>query len=525
MLKAFSKAASKSIVAFVQLQLRNLRRRAFHRALASGFQRLEPRRVLTVQGIFDAASGNLSVNITPGDNTTATIGSLDASQFFLDVDGNSQFDNNGLDLFGFKSDLKNIIITGTADPLANIGRFVWQDHSGSTYQLDQLSANDLSSISLDLTSRVSVLQNSNLQASSSVVIHNTDLPLDPNNTFLRFSNDLNVNASGPNGSIFVNLDYTITVDGTLNLQASQGTIALSDIDAKELTANARGNITDADSGLDTLDIRADKVTLTSTTGSIGGPLSNILSANAQSTNAQALEIAARTPGSLDSSFIATQGTVSIFGSEFPSIVDTNKLWIGSDANIQATNLSGISSRVGDLALIIDPANNMAGGVLSLPDSLAVNGDLRIQANSVTASDGSIDLQANRVLWNSIQDAEFTITANQIDAQSLNSLRIKSTQAIIVSDLNNDQSGLQALGTLALETQQGSITLNALVNGNGSTDILLQALAGGIVANSNIESGSGDITLSSQDALVIGNRIRTAAPGSIVLESQGSVTIG
>ncbi|MFM8400221.1 MAG: hypothetical protein ACKOAH_20520, partial [Pirellula sp.] len=165
------------------------------------------------------------------------------------------------------------------------------------------------------------------------------------------------------------------------------------------------------------------------------------------------------------------------------------------------NLSGISSRVGDLALVIDPANNMAGGVLSLPDSLAVNGDLRIQANSVTASDGSIDLQANRVLWNSIQDAEFTITANQIDAQSLNSLRIKSTQAIIVSDLNNDQSGLQALGTLALETQQGSITLNALVNANGSTDILLQALAGGIVANSNIQSGSGDITLSSQDALV------------------------
>jgi len=525
MLKAFSKAASKSIVAFVQLQLRNLRRRAFHRALSSGFQRLEPRRVLTVQGIFDAVSGNLSVNITPGDNTTATVGSLDATQFFLDVDGNSQFDNHGLDLFGLKSDLKNIFITGTADPLANIGRFVWQDHSGSTYQLDQISANDLSSISLDLTGRVSVLQSSNLQASSSVVIHNTALPLEPTNTFLRFSNDLNVNASGPNGSIFVNLDYTLTVDGTLNLQASQGTIALSDIDAKELIANARGNITDADSGLDTVDIRADKVTLTSTTGSIGGPLSNILTADIHTTNAQALEIAARTPGSLDSSLIATQGTVSIFSSEFPSIVDTNKLWIGSDANIQATDLSGISSRVSDLALIIDPANNMAAGILSLPDSLAINGDLRIQANSVTATDGSIDLQANRVLWNSIQDAEFTITANQIDAQSQNNLRIKSTQAIAVNDLNNDQSGLQALGTLALETQQGSITLNALVNGSGSTDILLQSLAGGIIANANIQSGSGDITLSSQDALVIGNRIRTTSPGSIVLESQGSVTIG
>ncbi|MFN6140181.1 MAG: hypothetical protein ACK480_16965, partial [Planctomycetota bacterium] len=525
MLKAFSKAASKSIVAFVQLQLRNLRRRAFHRALSSGFQRLEPRRVLTVQGIFDAVSGNLSVNITPGDNTTATVGSLDATQFFLDVDGNSQFDNNGLDLFGLKSDLKNIFVTGTADPLANIGRFVWQDHSGSTYQLDQISANDLSSISLDLTGRVSVLQSSNLQASSSVVIHNTALPLEPTNTFLRFSNDLNVNASGPNGSIFVNLDYTLTVDGTLNLQASQGTIALSDIDAKELIANARGNITDADSGLDTVDIRADKVTLTSTTGSIGGPLSNILTADIHTTNAQALEIAARTPGSLDSSLIATQGTVSIFSSEFPSIVDTNKLWIGSDANIQATDLSGISSRVSDLALIIDPANNMAAGILSLPDSLAINGDLRIQANSVTATDGSIDLQANRVLWNSIQDAEFTITANQIDAQSQNNLRIKSTQAIAVNDLNNDQSGLQALGTLALETQQGSITLNALVNGSGSTDILLQSLAGGIIANANIQSGSGDITLSSQDALVIENRIRTTAPGTIVLESQGSVTIG
>jgi len=523
MLKAFSKAASKSIVAFVQLQLRNLRRRAFHRALSSGFQRLEPRRVLTVQGIFDAVSGNLSVNITPGDNTTATVGSLDATQFFLDVDGNSQFDNHGLDLFGLKSDLKNIFITGTADPLANIGRFVWQDHSGSTYQLDQISANDLSSISLDLTGRVSVLQSSNLQASSSVVIHNTALPLEPTNTFLRFSNDLNVNASGPNGSIFVNLDYTLTVDGTLNLQASQGTIALSDIDAKELIANARGNITDADSGLDTVDIRADKVTLTSTTGSIGGPLSNILTADIHTTNAQALEIAARTPGSLDSSLIATQGTVSIFSSEFPSIVDTNKLWIGSDANIQATDLSGISSRVSDLALIIDPANNMAAGILSLPDSLAINGDLRIQANSVTATDGSIDLQANRVLWNSIQDAEFTITANQIDAQSQNNLRIKSTQAIAVNDLNNDQSGLQALGTLALETQQGSITLNALVNGSGSTDILLQSLAGGIIANANIQSGSGDITLSSQAVVRFKSEASTQEPaGSSLMQRPISV---
>ncbi|MCY3006120.1 MAG: hypothetical protein NTV29_09085, partial [Planctomycetota bacterium] len=525
MLKTLSKFASKSILAFVNRQLRSIRRKAFQYALASGFQRLEPRRVLTVQGIFDAATGNLSVNITPGGNTSATLAGLDATNYFLDIDGNSQFDP-GSDLFGIKADLKNILVNGTADPLGNIGSFTWRDHLGSSFQLDRILASDLASISLDLVAQVSVAQDSALRASHSITIENTASPSDPAKPFLRFANNLTLDAASNNGTILVDLDYQLTVDQDASFQATQGSIRLSDIDANTFHAVARGDILDADSGVDSTDIRANLVSLTSTTGSIGNALSDILKADIATTTQQSLEIASRSHGIFSSSFVATQGTVSIHTDEFPLSVDTNKLWLVSDSDINATDLSGLSSRVTDLALVINPASMTPSSLIALPDSLSIAGDLRIESHAVTASDASIDLEANRILWKSIQEAELTITANQVDAESVNALKILSTDTIRIADLDNNLVGLRAKGHLAFETAQGSIFVDSLIVGNQSTNVLIKTNANGTIqANAMIQSGSGNITLSSREALVLEDRIRTAAPGSIVLESQGSITLG
>ena len=105
MLKFLSRFASKSALELIKKQIRKLRRRTFELELSKGFQRLEPRRVLTVQGIFDPGLGSLSVQITPGGNTQATLAGLDANQFYLDTDGNFLFDA-GSDIVGAKSDLK-----------------------------------------------------------------------------------------------------------------------------------------------------------------------------------------------------------------------------------------------------------------------------------------------------------------------------------------------------------------------------------------------------------------------------------
>ncbi|MFM7929730.1 MAG: hypothetical protein ACKO9Q_18655, partial [Pirellula sp.] len=127
----------------------------------------------------------------------------------------------------------------------------------------------------------------------------------------------------------------------------------------------------------------------------------------------------------------------------------------------------------------------------------------------------------------IQEADgVTIDLVNVSVDRVNFNSTKTAQSQTLEDLTTTNNG-----PVKLQSLTGNIVVNPGTTGtngisaNGTGDILLQALAGGIVANANIESGSGDITLSSQDALVIGNRIRTAAPGSIVLESQGSVTIG
>ena len=524
MLKAFSKSISKSILALVKNHVRNLRRRSLQRAIHSTFQRLEPRRVLTVQGVFDAISGNLSVNITPGGNTDATLGALDANQFFLDIDGNNSFDAG--ELVGAKSDLKSILVTGTSDPLGNLGTFTWKDHLGSSFQLDRILASDLAKISLDLLGQISVAQDSSLHASESITLQNSVPAANPMDHFLTFEKGLNLKASGNDASIFINLDYTLTINQFASFQANQGSIYLSDIDANAIEVISRDGVFDSDITADSIDIRANQISLVSTTGSIGQPLTDILSADISTTNQGAIEIAARSPGSLVSNYIATQGTVSIHSQEFPNFVDTNQLWLASDSGINASDLSGLSTRITDLALVANPSSPTAAGILELPDLMTVSGDLRIFANEVIASDSTIDLQADRVLWNTRQAATFSITANQLDAQSQESLLIHSNGAIRVADLNNDLVGLSASGHLALESQQGSITVESLIDAIGPTNILLQTLdSGTIVLNAGIQSGTGNITLSSRDALWVESPIITSGPGTIVLESPNTITLG
>ncbi|MFM8399051.1 MAG: hypothetical protein ACKOAH_14565, partial [Pirellula sp.] len=162
----------------------------------------------------------------------------------------------------------------------------------------------------------------------------------------------------------------------------------------------------------------------------------------------------------------------------------------------------------------------AGGKIGSSDTDAASSTNR---NAIGTRVTTLAAQSSTGIY--IQESDgVTIDLVNVSVDRVNFNSTKTAQSQTLEDLTTTNNG-----PVKLQSLTGNIVVNPGTTGtngisaNGTGDILLQALAGGIVANANIESGSGDITLSSQDALVIGNRIRTAAPGSIVLESQGSVT--
>jgi len=272
MLKAFSKLASKSLISVVEKQLRKLRRKAFEAEFARGFQKLEPRRVLTVQAVFDPGLGSLSVDIAAGGNTQATLAGLDANQFFLDTDGNAQFDL-GSDVIGDKSALKSLDVRG-----ANLGEFLWKDHWNSNWGLDRITANQLASITFDVVGKVQVAQASVLSATDSVQLVYSGATPAPIDAYMQFGSDLQIESLGNplgavlNTGVVLNTGYEFSVSGALDVSAFGGTVSIGNLQASTLEVFATKDILQADSDVSDFDIQAQHSILQSETGSINASI-------------------------------------------------------------------------------------------------------------------------------------------------------------------------------------------------------------------------------------------------------------
>ena len=145
----------------------------------------------------------------------------------------------------------------------------------------------------------------------------------------------------------------------------------------DVTITAQNNIIDNDTGVDSLDLRGNDVTLTATTGSIGSTSNEIFRENVNPIEIVATgNLTANAPLGLVAIDATVTGTTTITAISG---------WVQSNGNI---NVVGQVFTVTNLAFIADADNNGVG-TLFLDNTLTIAGDLRIEGADIVAADGSI----------------------------------------------------------------------------------------------------------------------------------------
>ena len=184
---------------------------------------------------------------------------------------------------------------------------------------------------------------------------------------------------------------------------------------------------------------------------------------------------------------------------------------------------------------------LVGGTLTLPAALGVTGDLRIEASDVA---GTINLDADRLLFVSGETETLQTNVNELDVSSGGSLTVTNDGNLSLIDLDCDFIAAQALDNLAINVtgvlsnltvvddvisgdvgdniSAGAISLSA----TGDIDVHDVVLAddGGIT----IEAGQ-DLLISAPDAPAAANPITSAGivttvTGDISLDAGGTITM-
>ena len=441
MFKALSKLATHSLAKLASQQLRKLRRKAFEAEIAQGFQRLEPRRVLTVQAIFDPGLGSLSVDITPGGNTQATLAGLDASQFFVDTDGNAQFDL-GVDLLGDKSSLRSLTVHGTSTPLGNLGEFIWKDQFQSNWSLDQVSINNLNAITLDVLAQTHVAQDALLSASNSIQLIN------------------------------------FSVAGELNVSTVGGSVLIDNLQSDSLVVVANSDILQADSDRNDFDIYSNHTTLTSQSGSIDA------SVQGDSLDAQAQGLISL---KTDINVLSATSAADIVVSESNGL-SIEQLLTTSNGSIKVLSLTGdivVDSQVPDTNAI---TANGTGDILLQ----TLNSGTVVLSSTVATGSGNITLVAN----------DSMVIGDTLRSAATGSIVLRSGGSISLGDgsmsTNNANLALFAAGDIslgAINAGSGNVYLDATGNiariTPGKDEINITASTATLLAGSKI--GDADPT--------------------------------
>ena len=135
--------------------------------------------------------------------------------------------------------------------------------------------------------------------------------------------------------------------------------------------------------------------------------------------------------------------------------------------------------VTNLALIADVDRNGVG-TLTLGPTLSVAGDLRVEGADIIASDGSIDLAANRLMLKSQSSETINVNVTVLDASTLGDLIVNSAANVELLDVDCDNVALQSLNNA------GMVHLTAL----GSIVVSDDVIAG----NDGVSTSTGSINL-------------------------------
>ena len=184
---------------------------------------------------------------------------------------------------------------------------------------------------------------------------------------------------------------------------------------------------------------------------------------------------------------------------------------------------------------------VAGGNVSLAASGAITD---ANGNLTTGSSGVIDVQASGLRLNAgtgagtptdalrTQVGTLSATATAGGAYVINdqALAIGSV-AVSVSKVGLDgttatvtdaaQTGFNAgaAGNLVIDTTTGNLTLSNAVNAAGTGNVLVQAQAGSVQANANVESVSGAVSVLGSGGVNVG-AVQVSSSGTLDVESSG-----
>ncbi len=266
----------------------------------------------------------------------------------------------------------------------------------------------------------------------------------------------------------------------------------------DVILNAQGNIIDGDAA-DDLDISGNDVTLTAG-GNIGGLSGDVFKGVFNS-------IEVNVTGNLVAS--ATAGTIALNATMGGSVsLSAITAYVASDGDLIAAPVFSVTN-----AALIADANHDGLGTLFLGPMLSVLGDLRIEGADIVASDGSIDLTANRLLAKSQQSETLNVSTSILDATTFGNLIVHSSAHVELLDLDCDNVALQTLDAA------GFIQLTAI----GSILISDDVIAG----NDAITSSIGSVTLRATGATsdLTVNDLVLADDGDLIVQADNNIFIG
>ena len=222
-MKKIAQRLAAAVRNFLQNQQKKLRRRALSSQLSHNFSRLEPRRVLSVGATFVDATGVLTVNITSGGNTDASL-LVDATgnNFFLDEDGDQTFDQDlvtpaNSEKSGALTALREVIVNGAA----GVGSFLWRGDFTTSNALQSVLVQTVNSATIEATANV--INSATFSSVASSIFSGS----------LSTGGDLSGAATGADGDL--------QVSGSI--RASNGNITLSAADSVLFNATGFASIT------------------------------------------------------------------------------------------------------------------------------------------------------------------------------------------------------------------------------------------------------------------------------------------
>ncbi len=298
---------------------------------------------------------------------------------------------------------------------------------------------------------------------------------------------------------------TDTDANDVRLNSTTGDVLIRTVEAGpnfgDVTITAQLSIGDNDIVPDSLDVRGNDIILTATNGSIGITSTNIFVAAVDP-----IEVSATNNLTAN----ALNGVVALDASLAGTLtLNSPTAWVQSNGDLDA---SALVLNVTNLALIADADKN-GTGTLTVGNAVTVLGDLRLEGEDVVATDGTIDLQANRLLFFSGTTETIRTNVQQMDVTIDGTATIQSAVAVELIDLDRDNVAVQTLsatGNINVDAQGNILVSDDLIAGNDLSAVSL----GGIV-----------LTALTPNANILINDVLWADEGAIEVRAENDILVG